>query len=226
MELSMSFFDGADEALESNVFSGLGHFTPCGAAALQRIACGLDACGAKRIELLGKDAHARRAELAALFPDAALCGAPSERGADVVWAEGFAHPLALPDVLAQARERLRIGGTLVCGVMSYYTDRVSPGCRAYWEERGVRAGSIASDLRLAREGGFVPVSYCLNTERDWREGYYAIIARNLRRIRREWFGDEERMRFVSVYREEIAQYRRYGQEYAFVFYVFRKHEDL
>ena len=220
MELSKTLeFEGA---AESRVFSGLEHFTPCGGAVLRRVVRALDA---KRLELLGEDAPARRAELAALLPGCELCAAPV-RGADAVWAEGFAHPLALPDALTHARERLRSGGTLVCGVMSYYTEKVSADCRAYWESRGVRAGSIASDLRLARESGFLPVSYCLNTERDWVEGYYAVIARNLRRIRRECFGDEEKMRFVSVYRDEIDRYRRYGREYAFVFYVFRRYDSL
>jgi hypothetical protein len=82
-------------------------------------------------------------------------------------------------------------------------------------------GTVASNSAVAEEAGYDVVATFTLPESAWWDEYYEPLAARVERMRPEAFSDPDLARAIEETEREIDLYRRYHDDYGYVFYLLR-----
>ncbi|MCP5117192.1 MAG: class I SAM-dependent methyltransferase, partial [bacterium] len=98
---------------------------------------------------------------------------------DLVWAEGSAFIMGIPDALQAWRSFLKPGGALGFTELVWLEDGVPDECREFFANEYPQMADVASHLATAEERGFDLVGRFTLSEASWWEPFYDPLAKRL-----------------------------------------------
>lgn len=144
---------------------------------------------------------------------------------DLLWSEGAIYNLGWIEGLRRWRPLLADRGLLAATEISWLVDQPHPEVAAFWTSACPAITTVGANRRIAEEAGFeVVVDFALPAS-DW-EAYYGPLAERCREVEAcgpAWSAPrEDLLALVQETEAEIELYRRFGDQYGYVFYVLRR----
>jgi len=139
---------------------------------------------------------------------------------DLVWAEGSAYIMGIPEALRAWRSFLKRGGALGFTELTWLEDGAPDTCREFFATEYPRMTDEASLLTTIEECDYELVDRFTLPESSWWEAFYGPLAERL--VGYELPGaDDEAQAIVDMIRNEIEVYRSFSRWYGYVFFVMR-----
>jgi len=139
---------------------------------------------------------------------------------DLVWAEGSAYLMGIPEALRAWRSFLRPGGALGFTELTWLEDGAPGPCQEYFAAEYPQMTDAASHLATIEECGYELVGRFTLPESSWWEPYYGPLAERLAGYEAPC-DDEETQAVLGMIRSEIDMYRSYSRWYGYVFFLLR-----
>ncbi len=143
---------------------------------------------------------------------------------DLIWCEGAAYTVGVARALVLWRPLLRPGGVVAFSEATWFTDTPADEVRLFWQEVYPDIKTIAGNIALAKEAGYeVSDSFPLPDE-DWWSEYYTPLEARVRTLRGAGGVQPDLQAVIDETEREIDMFRRYSDNYGYVFYVCVKPE--
>jgi ubiquinone/menaquinone biosynthesis C-methylase UbiE len=139
---------------------------------------------------------------------------------DLVWAEGSAFVVGIPEALQTWRSFLKPGGALGFTELTWLEDGAPDECREFFATEYPPMTDVASHLATIEECGYDLAGRFTLPESSWWEPYYRPLAERLAGYQAPGDADETRT-ILDVLRSEIDVYRRFSRWYGYVFFLLR-----
>ena len=139
---------------------------------------------------------------------------------DLVWAEGSAFVMGVPEALRAWRSFLKPGGALGLTELTWLEEGAPDACREFFAAEYPQMADVASHLSAIEECGYEPVGQFTLPESSWWEPFYGPLEERLVGYEPP-FDDDETRAFLGAIRDEIDAYRRFSRWYGYVFFVMR-----
>lgn len=140
---------------------------------------------------------------------------------DLVWAEGSAYLMGIPEALRAWRSYLKPGGDLGFTELTWLADGAPDACREFFATEYPQMTDMASHLATIMECGYELVGQFTLPESSWWEPYYGPLAKRLEGYK-VISDDDETRALVDMFRSEIDVYRSFSRWYGYVFFLLRK----
>ena len=142
------------------------------------------------------------------------------REIDLLWSEGAAYNVGVPEALAGWASALAPGGLAAVSELSWQTDQIPATAREFFERGYPGMRSVEENVAVARGAGYeVLGTYTLPRE-SWLEGYYEILGPRAKALLDH--ADPSVREFAAETLKEIEVFESAGESYAYVFYLLRR----
>lgn len=153
-----------------------------------------------------------------------LCASMTETGLpagslDLVWSEGAAYIVGFDAALAEFRRLLRPGGVVVLSECTWLRDDPPDDLRAFFGEAYPDMRTDAANHAAAEAAGWEVLHTEVLAPSVWEEEFYAPMERLIASIGEE--GDPDLKAIAADSAAEIDLFRRYHDDYGYVFYLLR-----
>jgi serine/threonine-protein kinase HipA len=138
---------------------------------------------------------------------------------DAVWSEGAAYAIGFDHALAAWAPLLRPGGYLAVTECSWLTGHRSPGCTDFWREAYPTMRDAAGNRGAIEAAGLDVMGHFPLPPETWWDELYGPLERLLDSHEEIEKAPAE---LIEESRAEIELFRRYHEEYGYIFYVARR----
>jgi len=139
---------------------------------------------------------------------------------DAIWSEGAAYAIGFDKALSAWAPLLKPGGYLAVTECSWLTDNPSPGCADFWREGYPTMRNAAGNRQAIEAAGLEVVDYFALAPETWWDELYGPLERLLDSCE---VLETAPVELIEESRAEIELFKRYNQEYGYIFYVARQH---
>ena len=139
---------------------------------------------------------------------------------NLVWAEGSAFVMGIPEALRAWRSFLKPRGALGFTELTWLEDGAPDECQAFFATEYPQMTDVASHLATIEECGYELVGQFTLPESSWWEPYYGPLAERLAGYEAP-SDDDETQAVLGMIRSEIDVYRRFSRWYGYVFFLLR-----
>ena len=174
------------------------------------------------------DELARRAEHAHLAPRITPQNASmltldfDDEQFDLIWSEGAIYIMGFREGLAAWRRLIKPGGALAVTEATWLTDAPSDELCRFWQAAYPAMTSIEENIALLQAAGYRHIDHFVLPEAAWWDDYYTPIEQRLAALRRQYRDDAEALAVLDAEQQEIDLYRKYSEQYGYVFYIMRR----
>lgn len=141
---------------------------------------------------------------------------------DLIWSEGAAYIAGFSNAVRNWKRLLKPDGYLICSEISWLKDTPSEESKAFWNEGYSEMNTIGRKTAQIQEQGYEFVGYFICPVSDWTVNYYDPMAENLKKLEERYPNNVQALEAVQCLREEIDLYRKYPDDYSYVFYAMKK----
>jgi SAM-dependent methyltransferase len=139
---------------------------------------------------------------------------------DLVWCEGAAYIVGVPDALDSWRPLLRPGGCAAFTDAVWLTDEPPAAARAFWIEYADMV-SLPERRRQIVDRGWELLGDFVLPPAAWWDDYYRPMAERIERLRALTGRDAAAIAVLDECMAEIDVYHRHGDSYGYAFFVAR-----
>ena len=144
---------------------------------------------------------------------------------DAIWSEGAVYFVGFEKALREWRRLLTPGGYLAATHVCWLTDRPSNEIRRYWEVEYPDITDVDTNLKAAEAAGYRVLGTFALPKSAWWDDYYRPLESSLPGWRERYAHNPGALEFLDYAQHEVEMYRRFSDEYGYVFYVLRSAED-
>ena len=141
---------------------------------------------------------------------------------DLVWCEGAAYIMGIPQALQAWRPLLRTNGYLAFTELVWLEKHPAAEVASFFAAEYPAMTSVLAINDTIRESGFEPISDFTLPDSAWFDHYYAPLEAKLPALKQKYGQDEEALAVVSAAETEIDMRRRFGKSYGYQFFVARR----
>lgn len=156
--------------------------------------------------------------ISALAADFADLDQPRE-SFDLVWSEGALYNLGLDEGLRVCRNLLRPEGYLVFTDAVWRADDPPAELRAAFESDYPTMGRVSDAIAAIDRGGFTLLDHFTLPDEAWWDDFYTPMLERLESLREKYATNDEALAALRQLAEEPAMHRRYGEYYAYEFFI-------
>jgi len=138
---------------------------------------------------------------------------------DLIWSEGAAYNIGVPNALELWRPLLRPGGRIAYTEATWLRSDPPEELAQWWGEGYPGMLDLEANRRLAREHGYHWVGDFTLPDSAWWDDYYEPMAERLDGLEQKYRGDGVAEEVLADCRREIDYFRRFSAYYGYVFYV-------
>lgn len=139
---------------------------------------------------------------------------------DLLWCEGAAYIMGLPEAMAAWKPLLRRGGALALSEPVWLKTERPERVRACWAEYP-RMADVEAARACARKAGYEIVGDFVLSEAAWWTNYYGPLEASLDMVTPRHAGDPVAQAVLDEIRLEIDCYRHHADCYGYLFLVLR-----
>lgn len=136
---------------------------------------------------------------------------------DLIWSEGAAYIIGLERALAEWKQYLKPGGKLVLTEICWLVDKPSPVPKKFWGESYPAMSTAHQARRIMLENGYKIIDEYLLPSSDWFDEYYNPL--KIKHKQLSVNANETMKQAITLSRQEVELYERYGSEYGYVGFV-------
>nr|WP_246152118.1 class I SAM-dependent methyltransferase [Roseospira navarrensis] len=144
-------------------------------------------------------------------------------GVGLIWAEGSIYIPGFVGGLRLWRSLLVPGGLLVASDIAWVVDDPPAEAKAFWDADGAGIEPMEDKVREAAEAGYELLSAHLLPKEAWWTEYYQPLAARSARLRPD--AGPALTQVLDDTDREIDIWQRFGDSFAYVFFVLRKMDD-
>lgn len=141
---------------------------------------------------------------------------------DLIWCEGAIYILGFEEGLKRWQPILNKNACIALTEISWLTADPAPAIAEYWRAGYPGIRTTEENINRAEGQGFILVNSFVLPASDWWDHYYHPLRKRANELKIEYAKDEAVMSVVDDMCEEIEMYERYGNQYGYVFYIFKK----
>lgn len=138
---------------------------------------------------------------------------------DLIWSEGAIYIMGFREGLEAWRRFLKPGGALALTEMTWLTDTCPDELQAFWQAAYPAITSIDENIALLQTAGYRYIDHFVLPEAAWWDEYYIPVEHRLATLRRQYRDDAEALAVLDDEQHEIDLYRKYSEQYGYVFYI-------
>jgi hypothetical protein len=139
----------------------------------------------------------------------------------VIWSEGSIYIIGFERGLTEWKKFLSKDGYLVCSELSWLTADPPLEVREFWSKHYPGMRSQEENFQIVRECGFELIDSFILPETDWWE-YYGSMEERIQELKVKHKEHREAENLLDEQQIEIDMYRKYSENYAYVFYIMKK----
>lgn len=141
-------------------------------------------------------------------------------GFDLIWYNGIVEFDGCEQRLAQLRDKLNRGGTLVYRAVSWLTEP-SPDTKMFCQRRFGKILPLDKVLVLAKESGWHVQDFYIAPKSDWQKGYYEPLIAAAEKYAGIHKDDSSVSLGMSELRKEHDIFEAHCEEYSCVYYILK-----
>ena len=145
-----------------------------------------------------------------------------EASFDLIWCEGAAYIMGVPDALAAWHERLKPGGAIGFTDAVWLTDEPPRTLAEWWQAGYPDMGDAQRLVDRVADAGFEVLGHFVLPESAWWDDYYKPMEARIAGLRVEFEGDATLLEELEEHQREIDYYRRWAEHYGYLFVVGQK----
>jgi serine/threonine-protein kinase HipA len=138
---------------------------------------------------------------------------------DLIWSEGAAYILGFEEALRRWRKLLAPDGILAVTECTWLTEDQPEEARAFWQRNYPTMGTISQNACRAEALGLEVIDRFTLPAVVWWDGYYTPLLDRILALRPTASADL--IALLDETEREINMYRKHGNSYGYVFYIFR-----
>ncbi|MEM8852513.1 MAG: class I SAM-dependent methyltransferase [Pseudomonadota bacterium] len=168
------------------------------------------------LDSVEEEAAARGVDVATA--QASMLEAPIEAGSlDLIWSEGAVFTVGFDEALAAFFPLLKPGGLCVVSDCAFFQDEVDEAVTAFWAKGYEGMRTVADNLVAAERAGWRFCKAEVLPPAAWH-AFYDEADEVIETVR----SDPTMADVIAEMEEEAALYRRYGDQYGYVYTVFQR----
>ncbi len=170
----------------------------------------------KRVEqasLVGR-VKVKKADMTVLdFPDETF---------DLLWCEGAAYIMGIPEALRAWRPFLRDAGYIAFSELVWLTGHPPTEVAEFFADEYPAMTNVEAINQVIRDNGYESVGDFTLPDSAWWDDYYTPLEAKLPSLKQKYAGDAEAVSVVEQSEMEIDVRRRFGRSYGYQFFVGKK----
>ena len=148
---------------------------------------------------------------------------PFENGEfDATWCEGAIFVIGFEKGLNYWKRFLKEGGFLALTEAAWFSDTPSEEALQFWQECYPAMKSIPENKKVIKAAGYTIIGSFRLPASAWWDDYYVSLERRLDSIEGKSRGYKDAESVIEFSRKEIEIFRKYSDEYGYVFFIMQK----
>ncbi len=145
-----------------------------------------------------------------------------EKSFDLIWSEGAIYIAGFERGLKEWKRLLKENGYLICSEVSWLVDNPSEEIAAFWDEEYPQIDKVENKIKQIEAAGYTYQGHFVTPSTDWTDNYYNPLQANLDKMLQKYPDNDMAKQVIAMLQHEIDLYRKYGDEYSYVFYIMSK----
>lgn len=145
----------------------------------------------------------------------------SEGQFDLIWSEGAIFIMGFENGLKEWKKFVKPGGFVAVTELSWIKEDPPQQAAKFWNEAYPGAGTVEENTQKAEQLGFEVLDSFVLPESAWWEHYYTPLEQRLAEFTVKYQHDEEALKILQGFQQEIDLYRKHHEYYGYVFYVLK-----
>lgn len=153
--------------------------------------------------------------------DMADLGLP-EASFDLIWCEGAAYIMGIPEALKAWRPLLHDQGYLALTELVWLVDHPLSEVAAFFSREYPKMTNVAAINTMIRQTGYETIGDFTISDSAWFDNYYTPLQAKLSALKQKYTGDEDALAVIATTEAEIDMRRRFSYCYGYQFFVARR----
>lgn len=141
---------------------------------------------------------------------------------DLIWSEGAIYIIGFCRGLKEWRKFIKPGGYLVVSEITWLRKNIPQELKDFWESAYPGIRDIESNLAIIEKSGYLPLSHFTLPESGWWNNYFNPLLERIKILKKRYSEDQEAMAQLKEEEKEIELYRKFSDDYGYVFYLMKK----
>jgi ubiquinone/menaquinone biosynthesis C-methylase UbiE len=147
---------------------------------------------------------------------------PFEEGSfDIIWSEGSAFIMGLPQALRYWKKFLKPDGYLVVSDCAWFTDSPSDECRTFFGEICPDMKDESGNEEIMRDAGYTVISSFRLPDAGWWDPFYSPLSERLVLLKEKFSDNDDAQIIIQGLEKEMDIHRKYSDEYGYQFSVLK-----
>ncbi|MDF1745262.1 MAG: class I SAM-dependent methyltransferase [Gimesia sp.] len=144
---------------------------------------------------------------------------------DLIWCEGAAYIMGVPDALKTWRPLLRDHGVLAFTELVWLEENRPTEVAEFFGNEYPAMTNISSIKDMIQSAGYEIIGDFTLPDAAWWEDYYTPLLAKLPTLKQKYAEDAEALAIISMTENEIECRRRFGNSYGYQFFIARKKHE-
>lgn len=141
---------------------------------------------------------------------------------DLIWSEGAIYIMGVNEALMAWKPFIKKGGYLVFSEISWLHNKPDAEVATFWMGEYPAMTTISGNIKRIEEAGYAPIGHFILPSLGWWEDYYDPLLSRVAMLREKYPDDLEENLVLDLTVKEIDMYRRFSNDYGYVFYLMEK----
>jgi SAM-dependent methyltransferase len=141
---------------------------------------------------------------------------------DLIWAEGAIYHLGFERGLTKWKRYLKKDGYMVISELSWLKDKPAREPKAFWDENHSEMRTVEKNTEITKGLGYRFIGSFPVPQASWWANYYNPILKRIEELRIKYASNQRILEKLNREEDEIYLYRKYPDNYGYVFYIMQK----
>lgn len=141
---------------------------------------------------------------------------------DLIWSEGAIYVMGVEEALKAWKPFIKKGGYLVFSEISWLHNNPAAEVASFWMGEYPAMTTISGNIKRIEEAGYAPIGHFILPNIGWWDDYYEPLLSRVAMLREKYPDDLEENLVLDLTVKEIEMYRRFSNDYGYVFYLMEK----
>ena len=141
---------------------------------------------------------------------------------DVIWSEGSIYIIGFERGLTEFKKFLNKDGYLICSELSWLTIDPPSEIREFWSKNYPGMCSREENFKIIKKCGYELIDSFVLNEKDWWNDFYGPKQEQIQKLKIKYKEHQQAENVLHEQQSEIDLYKKYSDNYGYVFYIMKK----